>query len=89
LRSRPLDNLEPGAGQGLGDQARIVRGGGERAPLIGALTDHEGEPILHKDSRGVTDNGRQREGSKNDSTFQGKHDSGPSSTHFCGIMPSE
>ena len=68
-----LDHLETGARQGLRDEARVVHGGRKRARPIGALPDHEGEPVLRGGGGRLTENGRQDEGGKNDNTFQERH----------------
>jgi hypothetical protein len=70
-----LNDLEAGAGKGLGDQPRIVDGGRKRAASIGALPDHERETILGRRHGRRAEGGRNGKAEKNDSTFQTRHGS--------------
>ena len=46
------DDVESRRLQGLRDQARVVRGGGERADLITGIADHECNALLRRLSVG-------------------------------------
>ena len=65
-----LDDLEPGAGERLGDQAGIVDGGRKRARPIGALPDDQCETILSRRHRRLAENGRQGKATKTITRFR-------------------
>ena len=46
------DDVESRRLQGLRDQARVVRGGGERADLITGIADHECYPLFGRRGQG-------------------------------------